>query len=97
MQEGNRSIELHLSLFRACYGQLNPAQGVAGMLLGLASYFVRAASKQNERQTNSDAQKDTTKCVFHCITCFPARESPACHIRFSHSLRLAAHPESARV
>lgn len=65
MQEGNRLIELHLSLFRAGDGEVSRTQGVAGMVLDLASRFVREASKRDDYQTDSEAQEDTTKGAFH--------------------------------
>jgi hypothetical protein len=65
MQEGNRSIELYLSLFRAGDGKVSRAQGVAGMLLDLAPRFAGVASKQDDYQTDSEAPKDTTDCAFH--------------------------------
>ena len=52
MQEGDSQIELLLSLLRAGDGKVDDAQGVVGMLLGLALRFVRAALKQNEHQAN---------------------------------------------
>jgi hypothetical protein len=43
MQEGDRPIELHLSLFGAGDGEVNGAQGMAGVLRNLVFRFVRAA------------------------------------------------------
>jgi hypothetical protein len=42
MQEGNRPIELHLGLFGAGDGEVNRAQGMAGVLRYLVFGFVCA-------------------------------------------------------
>jgi hypothetical protein len=65
MQEGYPSMELHLSLFRAGDGKVNRAQGVAGMLLDLASRIVRAGLLQDDKQAESEAQDNTMRCAFH--------------------------------
>jgi hypothetical protein len=59
MQEGDRAIELHLDWLGAGDGKVNRAQGVAGVLLNLASCFTREAPKQDD-QTGSDVQEDRT-------------------------------------
>jgi hypothetical protein len=45
MQEGNRPIELHLGVFAAGDGEVNDAQGMAGMLRSFVFRFVCAARK----------------------------------------------------
>jgi hypothetical protein len=65
MQEGDRPIELHLGLLGAGDGEANRAQGVAGVLLNLASRFARAAHKQDDHQTGSEVQEDRTMCALH--------------------------------
>jgi hypothetical protein len=42
MQERNRPIELHLGLFGAADGEVNRAQGMAGVLRNLVFCFVCA-------------------------------------------------------
>ena len=63
MQEGDRPIELHLGLFGAGNGKVNRAQGMAGVLVDLASHFAHATPKQDEHHT--EVQDDTTKCALH--------------------------------
>jgi hypothetical protein len=65
MKEGDRSIEFHLSLFRAGDGKVNRAQGVAGVLLDLAAHFAHAASKRDDHHTDTEVQEDTTRCALY--------------------------------
>jgi len=65
MQEGDRSIELHLGLFGAGDGKVNRAQAVAGVLIDLASRFAREAPKQDEYQTGSEPKEDRTTYALH--------------------------------
>jgi hypothetical protein len=65
MQEGDRPIELHLGLFGARNGKVSRAQGVAGVLVGLASHFAHASPKQDGHHTGTDAQDDTTRCALN--------------------------------
>ncbi len=45
MQQGNGPVELHLGLFGAGDGEVNDAQGMAGMLRSFPFRFVCAARK----------------------------------------------------
>jgi hypothetical protein len=65
MQQGDRPIEFRLGLFGAGDGKVNPAQGVAGVLLDLAARFARAAPKQNSHQTGAQVQEDRTTSAIH--------------------------------
>jgi hypothetical protein len=63
MQQGDRTIELHLGVFGAADGKVNRAQGVAGVLLNPA--FHSAAAKQENHQSGSEVQEDRTTCALH--------------------------------
>ena len=65
MQEGDRSIELHLGWFGAGDGKVNRAQEVAGVLLDLASRFARAAREQDDHQTGTQGEEGATRCFLH--------------------------------
>jgi hypothetical protein len=63
MQEGGCSVELHLGLFGAADGKVDRAQGVAGVLLDLASRFAREAPEQDDHQTGDEGQEATARCA----------------------------------
>jgi hypothetical protein len=72
MEQGDRSIELHLRFSRAGDGKINRAKRVAGMLLDLAPRFVGPAPKHEG--TDSEAQEETAKAIFPELTRFPGRD-----------------------
>jgi hypothetical protein len=65
MQQGDRTIELHLGVFGTGDGKVNCAHGVAGMLLNPASRSTCAAAKQEDHQSGSEVQEDRTTCPLH--------------------------------
>jgi hypothetical protein len=65
MQEGDCVIELHLGLLGAGDGKVDSAQGVAGVLLDLASRFAREAPKQDDHQTGTEVQEARMTCAPH--------------------------------
>jgi hypothetical protein len=65
MQEGDRPVELYLGSFGAGDGKVNGAQGMAGVLLGLASGFARESPKHDNHQTGTEVQDDTTSCALY--------------------------------
>jgi hypothetical protein len=65
VQEGDGSIELHLGWFGAGDGKANRAQGVARVLLDLASRFARNARKQADHQTGTPVQEAGMTCAPH--------------------------------
>jgi hypothetical protein len=85
MQEGDRSIELHLGLFGAGDGKVDRAQRVAGVLLDLGSRFARDAPEHDDHQTDIETKEDGMTGAPYGLTWFPPREFAACHTRSSHS------------
>jgi hypothetical protein len=59
VQEGNRSIELHLRVLRAADGKVDPAQGVVSMELHLGARVDRATPQPDDHERDRDARDDT--------------------------------------
>jgi hypothetical protein len=84
MQQGDGSIELFLGFFGAADGEVNGAQGVAGVLVDRDIPSARAARKQDGRQSRTDMLENRSRSALDGW--LPLGGCAATHTRVSHAL-----------